>query len=154
VSKAAAPWIAVRRSGSVPMLVKPWGTVRRSDHDLPASNHHRLVAELEPGLARFDDEHLGVGVPVQPRAGTGRCVHEDDRERNVPVLGTDELVGVLGVPKVVELHDRGRLQQESMPVAWPTSIRVAVGVADAGADLASVVLWLGEELAPFADHSL
>jgi hypothetical protein len=61
-------------------------------------------------------------VPVQPRAGTGRRVHEDDRERNLPVVGADEFVGVLGVRKVVELHDRGRLQQESMPVAWPTSI--------------------------------
>src|ERR671910_1382605 len=26
VSKAAAPWIAVRRSSPVPVLVKPWGT--------------------------------------------------------------------------------------------------------------------------------
>jgi hypothetical protein len=26
-------------------------------------------------------------VAVQPRAGTGRRVHQDDRERNVPVRG-------------------------------------------------------------------
>jgi hypothetical protein len=46
---------------------------------------------------------------VQPWAGIGRRVHEDDRERKVPVLGADELVCVLRVRKVVEAHDRGHL---------------------------------------------
>jgi len=85
------------------------GDVRRSDHDLPAASDHRVVAELETGLSRFDHEHLCIGVLVQLRTGTGCRVHEDDRERNVPVLCTDELVCVLGVRKVVELHDRGHL---------------------------------------------
>ena len=37
--------------------------------------------------------------------------------------GLGELVGMLGVRKVVELHHRGRFHQESTPVVWPTSIR-------------------------------
>jgi hypothetical protein len=43
--------------------------------------------------------------------------------RDVPVVGADELVRVLGAGKVVELHHRGPLHQEPMPVVWPTSIR-------------------------------
>jgi hypothetical protein len=50
-------------------------------------------------------------------------MHEDDRERNLSTVCTDELMGMLGVRKVVELHHRGRFHQEGTPVVWPTSIR-------------------------------
>jgi hypothetical protein len=85
------------------------GDVGRSNHELPAANAHRVIAELEPGLPRFDHEHLCVGVPVQPRAGTGRRMHQDDRERNVPMRCADELLCVLRMRKIVEAHDRGHL---------------------------------------------
>jgi hypothetical protein len=73
--------------------------------------------------ARFDHEQLRVGVPMQPRTGTGRRVHEDDRKRDVPVVGADELVGMLVVRKVVEVHHLGLLHQASRPVVWSTSMR-------------------------------
>jgi hypothetical protein len=92
-----------------PGVGEAMGDVRGSDHDRSATNNHSVVAELEAGLARLDDEYFWIGVLVQPRAGTRRRVHEDDRERNVSVVCTDELVRVLGVRKVVELHDRGHL---------------------------------------------
>jgi hypothetical protein len=64
---------------------------------MAAADHDRLVADLEGRLAGLDDEHLGVGVPMELRADARLRVHEDDRERDIAVLGADELVRVLRV---------------------------------------------------------
>jgi hypothetical protein len=81
--------------------------VRRPDHDVPRLDDERLDPELERGLSRVDHEHLGIWVSMELRADAGLRVHEDDRKRDVPVLGTDELVGVPGVVEVIQLDDLG-----------------------------------------------
>ena len=88
---------------------------RRAHHDVAALDDDGLVADLERRLPGLDHEYLGVRVPMQLRADTGPRVHEDDRERDVAVLGTDEFVRVLGVRQVVELDDRAMvLGQQSL----------------------------------------
>src|SRR5690349_2327231 len=55
--------------------------VRRPDHDVTRRHDQRLAAELERRLARLDDEHFGVGMPMELRADARLRVHEDHRER-------------------------------------------------------------------------
>ena len=42
----------------------------RADHDMTALDHDGLVADAERRLARFDDEHLGVGMAMELGAFT------------------------------------------------------------------------------------
>ena len=89
----------------------------------------RFFPELERRLARLDNEHLGVGVSMELRADARLGVNEDDRERDVAVLGADEFMGVPAVFEVVELDDRSRL---SVPVflghrsSLPSAYRPAI----------------------------
>ena len=89
----------------IPVFVNAVRLARRADDDVPLLDDQRSVADPEGGLAGFDDEDLGVRVPVELRAGARLRVDEDDRERDVTVLGADELVGMLGVLEVVEPDD-------------------------------------------------
>jgi hypothetical protein len=82
------------------------GHVGRADDDVSFFDDDRLVAQLERGLPGLNDEHLRVGVPMELRTDAGPRVHEDDRERNISVLGADEFVGMPGVLQVVELDDQ------------------------------------------------
>lgn len=66
VSNRPAPWIAVRRSSLLPVLVKPCGTSDGPSTMWPLVDDDRLVGELERGLPRVDYEHLGVRMPMQP----------------------------------------------------------------------------------------
>jgi hypothetical protein len=106
------------------------GDVGRADHHLAAADDQGVIAEAEAGLTRFDHKHLCIWVLMNLWAGTGRRVHEDDREGHVPVLGADELVGMLRARKVVEVHDqrhrslllppeqRARVPTEHAPAGW------------------------------------
>ena len=105
VSKRAPPWIAVRRSSPVAGVRESVGLAGRADDDVAAFDDDRRVADPERRLARLDDEHLGIGMAMELRPDAGSRVDEDHRERDVAVLGADELVGVVGVVKVVEVDD-------------------------------------------------
>ena len=70
--------------------------------------HDLSIADLERRLAGFDHEDLRIGMPMELRSDAGLGVDEDHRERHLPVVGADELVGVLGVGKVAELHAADR----------------------------------------------
>lgn len=82
---------------------------RRTDHDMAGLDHHRLVADLEGGLAGLDNEDFGVRVAVKLGPDAGLRMHEDDAERNLSMVSADELVCVHGVLEVVEGDDRSRL---------------------------------------------
>ena len=73
--------------------------------EVALANDDRLVAELKGRQPGLDHEHLGVGVPMQPRANARRGVHEDDRERDIAVILTHEFVRMRGVRQVVEPDD-------------------------------------------------
>ena len=100
----------------MPVFVNPCASPGGLDDDVAAIDHDRVRADLERGLARFDHEDLGIGMPVQLRPDARTGVHEDHRERHLAVLGANELVRVLGVGEVVELDDRAALiGQRSLP---------------------------------------
>ena len=82
---------------------------RWADDDMARLDERRLVADPERRLARLDDEDLGIRMAVELRADARRGVDEDQRERQVPEIRADELVGVLRVIEPVERDDRGAL---------------------------------------------
>jgi hypothetical protein len=70
------------------------GDVGRSDHDLPAANHHRVVAEPDAGLARFDHEHLG-GASLLSGCVVGVVGAGEDR---AGAAGDAVIAGLSGAP--------------------------------------------------------
>lgn len=43
----------------------------RADHDMTAVHHDGVVPDPEGRLARLDDEHFRVRMPVDPRTDAG-----------------------------------------------------------------------------------
>ena len=103
----------------------------RTDDDVPALDDDRPVADLEGGLARLDDEHLGIRVSMQPRPDTRTRVDEDHAERDLTMLSADELVRVLAVLEVVERDD---VTVAAVGVVHPRdgSARVSLGAVGSG----------------------
>ena len=77
----------------------------RTDDDVAGCHHGLLITELERGFAGVNNEHLNVGMAVKFRTTSRWRVHQDEREGNVAVRGTNEVVGVVGVGQGVERHN-------------------------------------------------
>ena len=97
---------------------EPVGFTRRADDHVAGLDHRRLVADPEGRLARLHDEDLGIRMAVELRADARRGVDEDHRERQVPEVRADELLGVLRVVEPVERDDR------AAPLAQDRTLRV------------------------------
>jgi hypothetical protein len=67
---------------------------RGADDYMAGWDHKSLRANLKCRLTRLDQKHLGVRMSMQLRPDTRLRVNQDDRERNLPVICADELMGV------------------------------------------------------------
>ena len=59
------------RSSPSPLFDEAVRLAGRADDDMTAVHHDGLVADPEGRLARLDDEHLRVGMAVDPRTDAG-----------------------------------------------------------------------------------
>jgi hypothetical protein len=92
-------WIAVRRSSSAPVLLKPCSEFGGAITILPRSATTYRIVHVNRSLTLLDDEDLRIRMPVQRRPATRRRIHQDQRYRHT-VVGADELVRI-GRPRQV-----------------------------------------------------
>jgi Major Facilitator Superfamily len=75
------------------------------DEDVARARLVPLSVKREVRLSLLDDDHLGVGMPVQRGAAPRLCLDKEDRDAE-PVLGPDEFVGDLAPGQLVASDDR------------------------------------------------
>ena len=77
-----------------------------SDHNLAGGHIEGVLANGEGGAPLLHQKDLGVRVPVQFRAASGRTVEQDDAHRRISIEIPFELVRVpeIGKSRFVDKH--------------------------------------------------
>jgi uncharacterized spore protein YtfJ len=101
-----------------PTVDEAMSLARRADDDLASRHDELLFADSKSRLARLDEEHLGVRMSMELRPDSRLRVDKDDRERDVAVVRTDELMGVRLVREFVQVEDpgHGHLRWDPQPI--------------------------------------
>jgi hypothetical protein len=76
----------------VQWMPKPVRAARRCDHDVAGARRDVGGPDLEVGLSGIENEYLGIGMAVKLGAGARAGVDQEQRNRDVAVVGADELL--------------------------------------------------------------